>query len=83
MNKNRNKTRCGYYTYSYSIRTSGEAVGLSVRDIEVICTLILFICAKVQLFCKHNTYFIFCNKILIQCLFSINKKLLEAGLFQE
>lgn len=36
----------------YSIRTSGEAAGLFVRDIEVICTLILFMGAKIQLFCK-------------------------------
>ncbi|KIA84078.1 hypothetical protein OA85_15045 [Flavobacterium sp. AED] len=66
----------------YSIRTSGEAVGLFVRDIEVICTLILFMGAKIQLFWKQNTYFVFCNKILIQCLFSLNKKLPEIIYFQ-
>lgn len=36
----------------YSIRTSGEAVGLFVREKEVICKLVLFIGAKIQLFCK-------------------------------
>lgn len=36
----------------YSIRTSGEAVDLFVREKEVICKLVLFICAKIQLFCK-------------------------------
>ena len=76
MNKNKNKTRCGYY--NYSIRTSGEAVGLFVRDIEVIGTLILFMVAKIQLFFKRKACFIFCNKNLIQCLFSMNKKLNES-----
>lgn len=66
----------------YSIRTSGEAVGLFVRDIEVICTLILFMGAKIQLFCKYNARFAFCNKILIQCLFFINKMLPVTKSFQ-
>lgn len=56
----------------YSIRTSGEAVGLFVRDIEVICILVLFMGAKIQLFFKYTGCFVFCNKKLIQCLFSVN-----------
>ena len=35
--------------YSYSIRTSGEAVGLFIRDREVICKLVLFIAANLRL----------------------------------
>lgn len=47
MNKNK-KTPFG--NYDYSIRTSGEVVGLFIRDKEVICTLVLFIEAKIQFF---------------------------------
>lgn len=46
MNKNK-KTLLG--NYSYSIRTSGE-VGLFIREKVVICILVLFIGAKLQLF---------------------------------
>lgn len=47
MNK-RYETNFGYY--SDSIRTSGEVVGLFVRDKEVICKLVIFIDAKIQIF---------------------------------
>jgi len=61
MNKNK-ETLFG--NYSYSIRTSGEVVGLFIREIEVICKLVLFIGAKLQLFLLYNIVFMFCNKIL-------------------
>ena len=67
MNK-KQKTN-GFWLLYYSIRTSGEAVGVFVRDIEVICTLVLFMDAKIQIFYKQSTCFAFCNKILLQCLF--------------
>ncbi len=35
--------------YNYSIRTSGEAVGLFIREKEVMCILILFIDANLRL----------------------------------
>jgi len=35
--------------YNYSIRTSGEAVGLFIREKEVICTLVLFIDTNLRL----------------------------------
>lgn len=43
---NKNKTLFRYY---YSIRTSGEVVGVFIRKIEVICKLILFIDTKLRL----------------------------------
>ena len=43
MNRNK-KTLFG--NYYYSIRTSGEVVILFIREIEVICTLVLFIECK-------------------------------------
>lgn len=46
MNKNK-ETLFG--NYDYSIRTSGEAVDLFIRDIEVICKLVLFIDTKLRL----------------------------------
>ncbi len=46
MNK-KNETVYGYYRDS--VRTSGEVRGVFVREKEVICKLILFIGAKVQL----------------------------------
>jgi hypothetical protein len=47
MNKNKTKQKtCGDYTNS--IRTSGEVVGLFVREIGVIFILVLFIGAKVH-----------------------------------
>ena len=64
-NEYRCETAFGYY--SDSIRTSGEVVGLFVRDKEVICKLVLFIGVKVHIFLKHNTIFVFCNKILMYC----------------
>ena len=36
--------------YTYSIRTSGEVVGLFIRDKVVICKLVLFIDANLHLF---------------------------------
>jgi len=66
MNKNK-KTLFG--NYSYSIRTSGEVVGLFIREKEVICKLVLFIGAKLQLFLLYNIVFMFCNKILMKCCF--------------
>ena len=47
MNNNK-KTFFG--NYNYSIRTSGEVTGLFIRDIEVICKLVLFIGANLQIF---------------------------------
>jgi len=46
MNKNK-ETLFG--NYDYSIRTSGEVVDLFIRDIEVICKLVLFIDTKLRL----------------------------------
>jgi hypothetical protein len=45
MNKNK-QTLFG--NYSYSIRTSGEVVGLFIRDAVVICKLGLFIGANLH-----------------------------------
>jgi hypothetical protein len=55
MNK-KNETGCGYYRNS--VRTSGEVRGEFVREKEVICKLVLFIGAKVQLFLKPNAKFL-------------------------
>ena len=42
--------RLHYGSYSYSIRTSGEAVGVIIREINVIYVSIFFIGANLQLF---------------------------------
>jgi len=55
MNKDK-KTFFG--NYNYSIRTSGEVTGLFVRDIEVICKLVVFIGANLQIFYLKYCYFI-------------------------
>lgn len=47
MNK-KTKTRFGNYTNS--VRTSGEVTAVFIREIEVICKLVLFIGANIQLF---------------------------------
>ena len=47
-NEKRYETNFGYY--SDSIRTSGEVIGEFVRDKEVICKLVIFIDAKIQIF---------------------------------
>jgi hypothetical protein len=64
MNK-KNETGCGYYRDS--VRTSGEVRSEFVREKEVVCKLVLFIGAKVQFFLKNYSYFVFSNKILIDC----------------
>lgn len=46
MDKN---TETFFGNYTNSIRTSGEVVGLFIRDKEVICKLVLFISAKVRI----------------------------------
>ena len=46
MNKNK-ETLFG--NYNDSIRTSGEVVGLFIREAVVICKLVLFIDANLQL----------------------------------
>ncbi len=43
-----------YGSYSYSIRTSGEVVGVIIREINVIYVSIFFIDAKLQLFFNSN-----------------------------
>jgi hypothetical protein len=50
--------------YSYSIRTTGEVVGFSLFEKEVLCILVLFIAANVILFLNCNTFFIVYNKFL-------------------
>jgi len=47
MNKNK-ETLFG--NYNDSIRTSGEVVGLFIREAVVICKLVIFIGAKLSLF---------------------------------
>ena len=66
MNKNKNKKTL-FGNYNYSIRTSGEVVGLFVREIGVIFILLLFIGAKVNIFWLRNVDFVFSNKILYYC----------------
>ena len=41
-----NRKKNSFGNYYYSIRTSGEVVSLFIREIEVICTLVLFIDSK-------------------------------------
>jgi len=50
--------------YDYSIRTSGEAVGVIIREIIVIYVSVFFIGAKIQLFFNQRLNFFCKNKIL-------------------
>lgn len=59
--------------YTDSVRTSGEVVGVFVRD-NVVCKLVWFIAAKVHLFLKVKPIFKKSNKFLMVCLiFGIKK----------
>ena len=49
-----NIIRLHYGGYSYSIRTSGEVLGVIIREITVLYVSIFFIGAKLQLFSKSN-----------------------------
>ena len=72
MNKNK-ETLFG--NYSYSIRTSGEAVGLFIREAEVICKLVLFIGANLQFKIKKRN--VFYNNTNNKCCFFIFLQMVE------
>ena len=68
--------RLHYGSYSYSIRTSGEVVGVIIREITVLYVSIFFIGAKLQLFFKPNGKFFVKVKFLTnQYVFVIKKKI--------
>lgn len=72
-----NIIRLHYGGYSYSIRTSGEVVGVIIREIIVLYVSVFFIGAKVQFFFKSNTNFFAKVKFLTnQSIFVIKKKIL-------
>jgi hypothetical protein len=52
-----NKYKLHYGGYSYSIRTSGEVVGVFIREIDVLYVVVLFIGAKVQLNLERRVVF--------------------------
>ncbi|HEU4788762.1 MAG TPA: hypothetical protein VFS71_03680 [Flavobacterium sp.] len=71
-----NIIRLHYGGYSYSIRTSGEVVGVIIREIIVLYVSVFFIGAKVQFFFKPNAKFFVKVKFLTnQAIFVIKKKI--------
>ncbi|PVX47384.1 hypothetical protein C8C85_3324 [Flavobacterium sp. 103] len=72
-----NIIRLHYGGYSYSIRTSGEVVGVIIREIIVLYVSLFFIGAKVHLFFKPNAKFFVKVKFLTNhTIFVIKKKIL-------
>jgi len=72
-----NIIRLHYGGYSYSIRTSGEVVGVIIREIIVLYVSVFFIGAKVHLFFKPNAKFFVKVKFLTNhVVFVIKKKIL-------
>ena len=63
-----------YGSYSYSIRTSGEAVGVIIREINVIYVSIFFIGANLQLFFKTEIDFFCKSQIFNKSSCFCNKK---------
>lgn len=62
--------------YSYSIRTSGEVLGVIIREITVLYVSIFFIGAKLHLFFKPNAKFFVKVKFLTnQAIFVIKNKI--------
>lgn len=71
-----NIIRLHYGGYSYSIRTSGEVVGVIIREIIVLYVSVFFIGAKVHIFFKPNAKFFVKVKFLTnQSIFVIKKKI--------
>ncbi|MDR6845792.1 hypothetical protein [Flavobacterium granuli] len=71
-----NIIRLHYGGYSYSIRTSGEVVGVIIREIIVLYVSVFFIGAKVQFFFKSNANFFVKVKFLTnRVIFVIKKKI--------
>ena len=71
-----NIIRLHYGSYSYSIRTSGEVVGVIIREIIVLYVSLFFIGAKVHIFFKPSTkFFVKVNFLTNQAIFVIKKKI--------
>ena len=71
-----NIIRLHYGGYSYSIRTSGEVVGVIIREIIVLYVSLFFIGAKVHLFFKPNAkFFVKVNFLTNRVIFVIKRKI--------